>query len=317
MHRQKTKFSNRVSRVASALERRGIRATYELHDRVLSNRKSRQLFSQDQRELDDGQRGVVSDIEAWGYAVLPFSELVGVETWSAVEGQGDRFAQETEDAIEREKRGETDTELRRRAGKEFLVRAHSFEDVGLGLDDAWLAACISPRMLDVASAYLRLWPKLSYADLWYSLAQPDATERVASQLWHRDFDDKHLLKAFLYLRDVDEGAGPFEYVPESQPGGRYEGVSPWRPMGNGRVPEDEVARAVPAEQIRTFVASRGTIIFCNTSGLHRGGFATERPRILATATYCSPASLAALSERNYRFTGALDELDARARFAVE
>ena len=71
-------------------------------------------------------------------------------------------------------------------------------------------------------------------------------------------------------------------------------------MGNGRVPEDEVAQAVPAEQVRTFVASRGTIIFCNTSGLHRGGFATERPRILATATYCSPASLAALSERNYR-----------------
>ena len=316
MHRQKTKFSDRVNRVASALEKRGIRATYELHDRVLSNRTSRRRFSQEQPELDDVQQSVVADVDARGYAVLPFSDLVGAEKVSAVENQGDRFAEETEDALERERGGEGDTELRRRAGKEFLVRAHSFEDVDLGLDDAWLAACISPRMLDVASGYLRLWPKLSYADLWYSLAQPDATERVASQLWHRDFDDKHLLKAFLYLRDVDAGAGPFEYVPESQPGGRFESVSPWRPMGNGRVPEDEVAKAVPAEQVKTFVASRGTIIFCNTSGLHRGGFATERPRILATATYCSPASLAALSERNYRFSGSLDELDSRARFAV-
>ena len=87
-------------------------------------------------------------------------------------------------------------------------------------------------------------------------------------------------------------------------------------MGNGRVPEDE-GRAISAdEQIRTFVASGATIIFCNTEGPHRGGFATERPRILATATYCSPASLAALSDRNYRFAGALDELDARAQFAV-
>jgi hypothetical protein len=316
MHRQKTKFSHRVTKVASALELRGIRATYELHDRLLSNRKSRRLFSQDHPELDEVQRQVVSDVDAQGYAALPFADLVGAETWSAVEAQGDHFAQETEDALEREERGETGTELRRRAGKEFLVRAYSFEDVSIGPDDPWLAACISPRMLDVASAYLRLWPKLSYADLWYSLPQPDATERVASQLWHRDFDDKHLLKAFLYLRDVDEGAGPFEYVPESQPGGRFEGVSPWRPMGNGRVPEDEVARAVPTEQIRTFVASRGTIIFCNTSGLHRGGFATERPRILATATYCSPASLAALSDRNYRFAGAVEDLDPHARFAV-
>ena len=317
MHRQKTTFSNRVSRVATALEKRGVRATYELHDRVLSNRKSRRRFAQEQPELDDVQQRIVSDVDAQGYAVLPFSDLVGAEVWSAVESHGDRFIQETEDALEREKQGDESTQLRRRAGKEFLVRAHSFEDVELGLDDPWFAACVSSRMLGVASGYLRLWPKLSYTDLWYSLAQPEATERVASQLWHRDFDDKHLLKAFLYLRDVDEGAGPFEYVPESQPGGQFDGVSPWRPMGNGRVPEDEVARAVPAEQIRTFVASRGTIIFCNTSGLHRGGFATERPRILATATYCSPASLAALSERNYRFSGALDDLDPLARFAVE
>ncbi len=316
MHRQKTTFSNRVSRVAGALEKRGIRATYELHDRVLSNRRSRRLFSHDRPELDEVQQRIVTDVDTRGYTVLPFSDLVDAETSSAVESHGDRFAQETEAALEREKRGEGHTELRRRAGKEFLVRAHSFDDVELSADDPWLAACISTRMFDVASGYLRLWPKLSYADLWYSLPQPEATERVASQLWHRDFDDKHLLKAFLYLRDIDEGAGPFEYIPESQPGGRFEGVSPWRPMGNGRVPEDEVARAIPADQVRTFVARRGTIIFCNTSGLHRGGFATERPRILATATYCSPASLAALSERNYRFSGSLDELDARARFAV-
>ena len=117
--------------------------------------------------------------------------------------------------------------------------------------------------------------------------------------WHYDFDDKHLLKAFLYLDDVDAETGPFEYVAGSQPGGPHHNVRPWKPMGFGRVPEDEVQRAVPDEAIRTFTAPRGTIIFCNTSGLHRGGFATSRARVLATATYCSPASLAALSERNY------------------
>ena len=155
-------------------------------------------------------------------------------------------------------------------------------------------------MLDVANAYLRLWSKLSYVDLWYTAPQPADEERVASQNWHFDFDDKHLLKAFLYLVDVDESTGPFEYVPGSQPGGRYHGVRPWTPMGYGRVSDEDVAqgRAARGRSPRS-PPRRGTLIFCNTSGLHRGGFATGTARVLATATYCSPASLAALSQRNY------------------
>jgi hypothetical protein len=50
-----------------------------------------------------------------------------------------------------------------------------------------------------------------------------------------------------------------------------------------------------------FTAPKGTIIFCNTSGFHRGGFATGKHRVLATWTWDSPASLKALSERNYVF----------------
>ena len=58
------------------------------------------------------------------------------------------------------------------------------------------------------------------------------------------------------------------------------------------------------------------MVFCNTSGFHRGGFATERPRVLATVTYCSPASLAALTDRSYLYTGSLDEVDEATRFAL-
>jgi hypothetical protein len=64
----------------------------------------------------------------------------------------------------------------------------------------------------------------------------------------------------------------------------------------------------------TFTGPKGTLILCNTSGLHRGGFATAGPRVLATATYCSPASLKALSNRNYSTT--LETTDALVRYAV-
>ncbi|HSI98275.1 MAG TPA: hypothetical protein VK926_07925, partial [Gaiellaceae bacterium] len=65
-----------------------------------------------------------------------------------------------------------------------------------------------------------------------------------------------------------------------------------------------------------FTGQKGTLLFCNTAGFHRGGFATARPRVLATATYSSPASLASLTERSYRFTGSLEELDAPTRHAL-
>ena len=92
------------------------------------------------------------------------------------------------------------------------------------------AARAQPRLLDVANAYLGMWSKLEYVDVWYT---PPARggERVSSQRWHRDFNDRHLLKAFIYLVDVDEEAGPFEYVPRSAPGGELDHLWPWQPLG--------------------------------------------------------------------------------------
>lgn len=319
MHRQRTRLAARVNRVASAIERRGIVATYELHDRVLSNRRSRRKYAGAQPALSPTQQRIVGELDEHGYATVPFGELFsGDESlWNEIEQHATRFVSETENGLSQEGEGGAAEGLRRRAGKEFLVRAYSFDGARFGLDEPWFRAAVSSPVLDIANAYLRLWAKISYVDLWYSIPQPAESERVASQTWHYDFDDRHLLKAFLYLTDVDESTGPFEYVAGSQPGGKYHSVRPWEPMGYGRVPEQEVTGRVPDEAVRTFTAPTGTIVFCNTSGLHRGGFATGRPRVLATATYCSPASLRALSQRNFELEpGAAAGLGAAARHAV-
>jgi hypothetical protein len=318
MHRQRTYIAAHVphrglrDRV-QALERKGVVATYSLHDRVLGNAASRRRHARDGAALDDVQRDLLGRLDADGYAVLPARDLLGADAVDAVQAQGDAFVEATERGLA----GDESTGLKRRAGKEFVVRAHSFDGAVLGLDDAWLRACLSDRLLGLANAYLRMRSKLSYVDLWYTVPQAEDTERTASQLWHRDFDDRHLLKAFLYLVDVDEQTGPFEYVAGSHPGGRYSGLWGWRPLGTGRIAETEVAAGTSAADVKTFAAPRGTLILCNTSGLHRGGFSTGKPRVLATATYCSPASLRSLSSRN--FTPAPDvlaRLEPAARDAV-
>ena len=132
-----------------------------------------------------------------------------------------------------------------RAGKEFVVRLHSY-GVEIGLDDPWFRAVASRRLLDIANTYLEMWSKLEYVDVWYSVPQPAEAERISSQRWHRDYNDKHLLKVFLYLVDVDEQMGPFQYVPGSQPGGPYADAWPWQPLGQNYPTEEELEALIPS-----------------------------------------------------------------------
>jgi hypothetical protein len=311
MHRSKTgiveRAPERLQPRARELHRRGVVTTYKLHDRLLSNRRARTLYTANRPSMDGVQFRVVKELHEQGYSVLSFTELFPESVWEAVSAEAAEFVRATE-------QGEVQAGAR---GKDFLVRKYD-EHSTVQLDNPWLAVCLSRKLLDIANEYLQLWSKLEYVDLWYSIPVGADAERKASQIWHRDFNDRHLLKAFLYLSDVDEQSGPFEYVPGSQPGGRYADVHPWAPMAIGRISDKELAKYVRAEDVRTFTAPRGTIIFCNTSGLHRGGFAESTPRVLAPVTYCSPASLASLTERNYELPRDADlgSLDPVVRYAV-
>jgi hypothetical protein len=313
VHRTKTRFAARINRIAAGFERRGVVATYELHDRLLANRLSRRRYAHQQPVLTELQRDVVDRLRKEGYATLSLADLIEDPSLSKeLDADAGHFIRDTEAGLRHEQEGGGST-LRRRAGKEFLVRKYAW-GVQLGVDDPWLRLGIHPRLLDLANAYLEMWSKLEYVDVWYT---PPAREeeRRSSQRWHRDFNDRHLLKAFVYLVDVDEETGPFEYVPRSAPGGELEQLWPWRPLGDNYPPEDKLAQRIDDRAV-TFTAPKGTIIFCNTAGFHRGGFAKSKPRVLATFTWDSPASLKALSERNYAFVsgdgGALSEAQRHA-----
>jgi ectoine hydroxylase-related dioxygenase (phytanoyl-CoA dioxygenase family) len=314
MHRKRTRFAARVHKVASAIERRGVVATYELHDRLLANRTARKRYTQEPPPLDPVQTGIVDELRKEGYAVVPFSELVtDPGEWTELDAEATRFITETEAELSREREGR-ESGLRRRPGKEFVVRKYAY-DVELGLDDPWLRLGLNRRLLNIANTYLGMWTKLEYVDVWYT-PPADESERKSSQRWHRDFNDRHLLKAFLYLVDVDQETGPFEYVPRSAPGNELEHLWPWRPLGDNYPPDDELVAKIEGKSV-SFVAPKGTVIFCNTSGFHRGGFASAKPRALATVTYSSPASLASLTERNYEFgSDAANGLGPEQRFAL-
>ena len=320
MHRQRTKLSHRVNRVfthradrvAKAIERQGIRATYELHDRLLSNRASRGRFGEAPPQLDDVQRSILSDVRRARLLRPAVPRLFPDEESLARRSRSNATGSSPRPRLTSPRAASTCASGRARSSScGFRATASSSAPTTPGSGVA-----SSHRLLDIANAYLEMWSKLEYVDVWYSVPQPAAAERISSQRWHRDYNDKHLLKVFLYLVDVDESMGPFQYVAGSQPGGPYADAWGWQPLGQNYPTEEELEARVPASAVQTFTGPAGTLVFCNTAGFHRGGFSTTNPRVLATATYSSPASLASLTVRSYTYTGALDELDAPTRFAL-
>jgi hypothetical protein len=290
-------------RRAKNAEYRGVITTYKLHDRVLANRSARRRFDRARPALGDTQERVLADLNERDYAVLPLEDLLP-GALEAITVEGAAFIATAETAESRD------------AAKDYLVRRYE-RGTEIGLDSPWLAACLSDTLVGLANAYLGMWSKLEYVDFWYSVPVPADSDRIMSQRWHRDFDDRHLLKAFLYLVDVNADTGPFEFVSGSARGGKLADFWPWHPLSKTYPSQEEFDQTVPAEDIKTFTASSGTLVLCNTSGFHRGGFATGKPRVLATATYCSPASLKSLTERNYRLAAdAARTLSGPQRYAV-
>jgi ectoine hydroxylase-related dioxygenase (phytanoyl-CoA dioxygenase family) len=296
-------------------ERERLAAAYEREDRHGANQESRRLLAECPPALDDLQSELVGRLRADGIAQVELKRLFSDELWEGLAEDAATFTRQVERQLNDESGSGKKAKVRKGGTGGFIQRRYE-KDVELRPDDLWLQIAISPRLLDVVNAYLGLWAKLTYCDQWYTVPMPAGADRTASQNWHRDHVDKRLVKVFVYLSDVDAEAGPFEYVPGSTDDGPYASLWPWAPYGDHYPPREEFEELIPTSAIRTLTGPAGTMILCNTSGFHRGGFATASPRILWRYNYCSPASLV-VSER--RFTvepSRFDDSPKAARFAL-
>lgn len=125
------------------------------------------------------------------------------------------------------------------------------------------AAINGAPVLRRIAAYLGCTPTLSSLGVRRSQAGP-ATPSV--QHWHRDYDDWHAAKLFVYLTDVDEADGPFELVPGSH-------------LERGAIR----ARSYAAEDVRDAVSMRGpagTTFLADVYGIHRGRIPQRGGRLM-------------------------------------
>jgi hypothetical protein len=234
------------------------------------------------------QERVVEQLRRDGVAIVPFAELFadGARWQDAVADMED-FVAETEALLPSMSHDDRVAAF----GKAFLVRRYRVrkgeDKPTFGLDNPWVRMGASPELLGIVNAYRGEPMRLHDVDNWYTVPDAEAA-RSASQRWHRDGWENHIVKVFTYFNEVDEEAGPFEYILGSAAGGRYGSLWPWEDK-EVYPPQDELEAAVDPADCRSLTGGPGAIVFCDTSGFHRGGFARSRPRILSYHTYLSDA----------------------------
>jgi len=198
-------------------------------------------------------------------------------------------------------------------GDDYLIKLLP-EGPTLAIDDPLLRVGLDAALLDVVNSYLGLFAKLIYMDLWHTVPAASA-RRIGSQRWHRDYDDSPMVKAYLYLGDVLPEAGAMEYVRGSHGGGRYANLYPWRQSVSRSAPDGGVeGRVLESDRVVT-AGPAGTLVLCDTSGLHRGGPTVSGKRVLATWTFVTPACLL---DRRFRVSlgEGWSELSGPARYAL-
>jgi hypothetical protein len=240
-------------------------------------------------ELTAVQERAVEALRRDGVVIVPFDELFGEQAcWSAAAADMAEFVGETEARLPSMSHDDRVAEF----GKAFLLRRYRVKKGGdkpkLSLANPWVSIGASPEFLGIVNAYRGEQLRLHDVDNWYTVPDAEAA-RSASQRWHRDGWEDHIVKVFTYFNDVDEEAGPFEYVLGSAAGGKYGSLWPWEDK-EVYPPQDELEAALDPADCRSLTGAPGSIVFCDTSGFHRGGFARTRPRILSYHTYLSDAA---------------------------
>jgi hypothetical protein len=147
---------------------------------------------------------------------------------------------------------------------------------------------LSDRLLDIAENYLGVPAGYDGINIFFTKA--DGME-AGPRRWHRDAEDRRMLKIALYLNDVDEDGGPLQVLRRRLPDQDR--------MVRGKFPvltQEKLETALgdfdPDRDVVTCTGKAGTLIFADTAALyHRGKPASARDRCAIFFNYMSRAPL--------------------------
>lgn len=234
------------------------------------------------------ERDLVSSLRTDGVAVSSVEELFGDTSayLELVSGTGEMLDARSQEIDGLRKSADADEDIG--------VKTFNLEMLGSTLSfdphDVFARFALSAPILRIANAYLQMAVLLRYYNVWKTFASNGKSRE--SQLWHVDREDNYILKMFLYLDDVDEGAGPFTYAPGTQRNGRNRAIEPEFFIEGGvrRTTDEQMKAVLPESDWIRCTGKKGTLILADTAGYHKGGEARTKDRLMYTCMYTSRAS---------------------------
>lgn len=229
---------------------------------------------------------VLRDLNRDGIAIASASALFGPDpAYNELQAAVDKLEQEQAGALDAIRAANGDG---RKVEKTFLHELLGPRPV-LDPTTPFARFALNQRILRIANAYFGMYTRLRVYNVWHTFVS--TSDAKQSQLWHRDREDLLILKVFVYLNDVFDGAGPFTYAPGTHKKGPIQQTPPsFDEAGVQRSTDEQMATVAPSSKWIKAAGPRGTVIFADTHGYHKGGHCTERDRIMYHCMFTSPAS---------------------------
>jgi hypothetical protein len=134
------------------------------------------------------------------------------------------------------------------------------------------------RLLSIVTAYFQVIPVISFLKLRSTFM--NNLPVVDTQFLHFDFGSYKILKAIIYLNDVELEGGPFCYIKGSHIN-KFDG---WNKKS--RFSDEEMHKVYGKDCITYCTAKAGDVFLAETTGLHRGFKPISADRNTLIVTFC-------------------------------
>lgn len=202
------------------------------------------------------------------------------------------------------------------------LRPAKIRGIGRNINDAYIPEFfvkffLSDEVLDIVNLCYGMFSRLNYVDTWHNVTAADDDPLYDTEIWHRDHEDMKIIKVFMYLSNVDKGTGPFTFIKGTHLQGKMGHIHPANPPLGVLIDEQQIAEFTKPEQSSVIICTGkpGTVIFSDTTGIHKGGRTASEPRTVLVAFYTSAAGV---DQHTYRLPENIDPntLTPAAKYAL-
>ena len=130
----------------------------------------------------------------------------------------------------------------------------------------------------VVTGYYQSIPKLTFAKARISFF--DSIGPRDTQFWHSDPGSYTVLKALIYLNDVDEKGGPFEIIS----GSHFKKFQNWDKIT--RHSQSNLKKFYNTNKFIKITGSLGDVIFADATAFHKGNVPIDRNRKIIILNFC-------------------------------